>query len=354
MSKFFSSKYASLVPYVPGEQPKEREYIKLNTNESPFTPSPLAISYAQQEVSKCYLYSDPDSKELTSTVAEYEGVKAQQVLMTNGSDEILNFAFMAYCDKDTPAVFPDITYGFYKVFAEINNVPYRKIPLGEDFTINKEDYYDAKGTIFIANPNAPTGINLSLKDIEDILIHNLDNVVVVDEAYVDFGGNSAVSLIEKYDNLLVTKTFSKSRSLAGARLGYGISNVKMITDLNSIKYSLNPYNVNRMTARAGIGSIKDDGYFKKNIQSIKEAREYTEQQLKQLGFSLTDSKANFIFVKSDKISGKELYEKLKQKGILVRHFNLERICEYNRVTIGSISQMQKFIECVKEILEEVQ
>ncbi len=352
MSRFLSEKFASLVPYVPGEQPKEREYIKLNTNESPFKPSPLAIKYASQEIEKCYLYSDPEMKELTQAVANRLGVKPSQVLMTNGSDEILNFAFMAYCDDDTPAVFADLTYGFYKVFSDLYGIKAKIIPLEDDFTIDITKYFNAGGTVFIANPNAPTGISLPLNDIELIIKNNRDNIVVIDQAYVDFGGESAVKLIDKYDNLLITETFSKSRSLAGARLGYGVASEKIISDLNSIKYSTNPYNVNRMTAKAGLGAILDEEYFKSNIKAIIENREYTVNELKKLGFSVLDSKANFIFVKSQEIGGRELKEKLREKGVLVRHFTNERIKEYNRVSIGSFEQMTAFINAVKEILKE--
>ena len=353
MSKFFSQKYKNLTPYVPGEQPKEREYVKLNTNESPFPPSELAISLVNEESKKVYLYSDPDSKDLTSTVANYYGVKPEQVIMTNGSDEVLNFAFMAYCDKDNPAVFADITYGFYKVFAKINGVPYKEIPLGEDFTISVDDYIKEKGTVFIANPNAPTGINLPLSEIERLIKSNPDRIVVIDEAYVDFGGESAIKLIDKYDNLLVTQTFSKSRSMAGARLGFGIASKEIISDLVNIKYSTNPYNVNRMTAVAGIGAVKDDEYFKNNCRTIVNNREFTSIELERLGFSVTNSKTNFLFVKNGNISGKELYLKLKERGILVRHFDKERIKDYVRITIGSLQQMQLLIKEIKNIMENI-
>lgn len=353
MSKFFSEKYKNLTPYVPGEQPKEREYIKLNTNESPFPPSPHAIEMANKESKKLYLYSDPDSKDLTKVVADYYGVKTEQVIMTNGSDEVLNFAFMAYCDKENPAVFADITYGFYQVFAEINGVPAKVIPLKEDFTISINDYINERGTVFIANPNAPTGICLSLAEIERLLKSNPKRIVVIDEAYVDFGGESAVKLVDKYDNLLVTQTFSKSRSMAGARLGFGIASKEIIADLVNIKYSTNPYNVNRMTSGAGIGSIQDDEYFKKNCKTVIANREYTLLELKNLGFTVTNSKANFIFVKHDKIGGKDLYLKLKEKGILVRHFEKERIKDYNRITVGSIEQMQTLVKEIKNILENI-
>ncbi len=352
MSRFLSSKFSSLKPYVPGEQPKERQYIKLNTNESPFKPSPLAIKYASEEVEKCYLYSDPEMKELTKAVANRLAVKENQVLMTNGSDEILNFAFMAYCDKDTPAVFADLTYGFYKVFSDLYGINSKIISLENDFSIDITKYFNAGGTVFIANPNAPTGICLSLEQVEQVVKNNPDNVVVIDQAYVDFGGESAVGLIDKYDNLLVTETFSKSRSLAGARLGYGVASEKIISDLNALKYSTNPYNVNRMTAKAGLGAIEDQDYFEKSIKSVIANREFTVNELKKLGFTMTDSKANFIFIKSDRIGGQELYERLREKGVLVRHFSTERIKDYNRVSIGSYEQMTAFINAIKDILKE--
>ncbi len=353
MSKFLNEKISRLTPYVPGEQPKEREYIKLNTNESPFPPSKKAIEFASEQAKKLYLYPDPDVKDLTNAVANKLGVKSENVLMTNGSDEALNFAFMAYCDEKTPAVFPDITYGFYKVFALVNGVNYTEVALKDDFSVDVDGLINQQGTIFIANPNAPTGKFLPLVEIERLVSSNSNRIVVVDEAYVDFGGQSAVSLIDKYNNLIVTQTFSKSRSMAGARLGFAVSNKDIILDLNRIKYSTNPYNVNRMTADAGLGSILDDEYFTANCKRIIENRCYVEKELSALGFKFTNSLANFVFIKSDKIGGQELYLRLKDKGVLVRHFNQERIKDYIRVTIGSKEQMQTFIKCVSEILEEI-
>ncbi len=353
MSKFINEKISKLSAYVPGEQPKDIKYIKLNTNESPFPPSNLAVKLAKRELKKVKLYPDPDCSDLLKTIADYYGVKKEQVIVSNGSDEVLNFAFIAYCDDKNPAIFPDITYGFYKVFAGVNGVPYKEIPLREDFSIDINDYKDEKGVIIIANPNAPTGMKLSLSKIEELLASNKDRLVIVDEAYVDFGGESAVKLIDKYDNLLVTQTFSKSRSMAGARLGFGIASEKIIKDLNTVKYSTNPYNVNRVTACLGIGAIKDDKYFKKNVIKIIESRVYTMVELKKLCFDFTPSSTNFIFAKSDKISGEELYLKLKEKGILIRHFKSERISDYIRITIGSLNQMKAFISAVKEILGEL-
>ena len=352
MSKFLTEKYSGLAPYTPGEQPKDRKFVKLNTNESPFPPSEKAIAYARAEAERLMLYSDPECRDLVAKMAESFGVDKTSVIMTNGSDEVLNFAFMAYCDENTPAVFADITYGFYKVFAEINALPKKIISLKEDFTIDVDDYINTKGTVFIANPNAPTGIPLPLSEIERLVKSDLERVVVIDEAYVDFGGESAVELTKKYPNLLVTGTFSKSRSMAGARLGYGIASPEIINDLTRIRYSTNPYNVNRMTMAAGIGALADKEYFEDNCKKIIENRKWTEEKLSELGFTFLDSKANFIFAKTDRIDGKKLYLELKEKGVLVRHFDAPRISDFNRITIGSADEMQTLIDKIKEILEE--
>ena len=351
MSRFFSSKYDSLKPYTPGEQPRDMKYVKLNTNESPFPPSAKAQEMAAKTLERLQLYSDPECTELVSTIADVYGTGKDEVLFSNGSDEILFFAFMAYCDFEHPAVFPDITYGFYPVFSEINNIPYREIPLKDDFTIDINDYKAAQGTIFIANPNAPTGIALSVHQIEQILVSNPDNVIVIDEAYVDFGAESCVPLIREYDNLLVIQTFSKSRSMAGARLGFAVGNRELIRDLNTIKYSFNPYNVNSITMAAGIGALLDDDYMKANCRTIMENREYTVDQLKNMGFTMTDSSSNFIFVTHPDISGEDLYLKLKSRGVLIRHFTKPRICEYNRITIGTKEQMDVLIENIRAILK---
>ena len=351
MSKFFIDSKKTLVPYTPGEQPKTRDFIKLNTNESPFPPSPKAQQCARETLNSLQLYGDPTCSRLVQKAAALFGVEEDEILFTNGSDEILNFAFMAFCDEAHPALFPDITYGFYPVFADLNGVPYRELPLAEDFTIRVEDYLAAKHTIFIANPNAPTGIALSLSQIETIVAANPDNVVVIDEAYVDFGGESAISLIHRYENLLVTRTFSKSRSMAGARLGFGVGCKALIRDLNTIKYATNPYNVNAMTMAAGTGSLEDEAYTQKNIEEICANRSFTEQALQALGFTVLESKANFVFAKHPKIGGEALYLALKEKGILVRHFSMERIKDYNRITIGTRAQMQTLVQAIEEILK---
>lgn len=353
MSRFLSQKYADLTPYTPGEQPKDTQYIKLNTNESPFPPSPNAAAMAAREVGRLQLYSDPECRDLVKQAAEIFQVAEDELLFTNGSDEILNFAFMAFCDKSHPVVFPDISYGFYKVFAQLNGIPYEEIPLLEDFTIRVQDYCGVNKTIVIANPNAPTGIVLTPAEIEQIVKSNPDNVVIIDEAYVDFGGESVIPLIRKYDNLLVTGTFSKSRSLAGGRLGFGIGSKALIGDLNTIKYSTNPYNVNRMTMAAGVGTLLDEDYTRKNCGEIIAVRQWTAEQLKKLGFFLTDSKTNFLFAMHPQADGKEIYLRLKQKGVLIRHFDTPRLRQYNRITVGSREQMEIFLEKLAEVLEEL-
>ena len=352
MSRFFSQTHKNLKAYTPGEQPKERKYIKLNTNESPFPPSAGVAAAVSAEVNRLQLYSDPECTELVSLMAARFGVEKENVLMTNGSDEILNFAFMAFCDAEHPIVFPDITYGFYPVFAELNHIPFETIPLRDDFSIDVNDYIGIEKNIVIANPNAPTGLLLSLADIERIVASNPENVVIIDEAYIDFGGESAIPLTKKYDNLLVTGTFSKSRSMAGARLGFGIGSAALMGDLCTMKYSTNPYNVNRMTMAAGAAALREDGYYMENCKKIIATREKTKAALEEMGFFATDSMANFLFAKSDAIGGEELYLKLKAKGVLVRHFTGERIKEFNRITIGTDEQMARFLQAVREILSE--
>ena len=352
MSKYFTDRLGGLVPYTPGEQPKDMQYIKLNTNESSFPPSKSVSEAVFSESQKLQLYSDPESINVRTKLSEVYGVDKSQIIVTNGSDEVLNFAFMAFGDEKNPLVFPNITYGFYPVFAELNRIPYEEIPLKDDFTIDVNDYIGVNSTVVIANPNAPTGICLSLDEIEQIVKSNANNVVIIDEAYVDFGAESAINLINKYDNLLVVQTFSKSRSMAGARLGFAIGNEKLIADLNTIKYSTNPYNVNRMTDAAGTAALADNDYYINNCHTIINNREWTVCELQKLGFTVLPSKANFVFAKCDKIDGEKLYLELKNRGILVRHFNKDLICQYNRITIGTIEQMQKLIETIALILEE--
>ncbi len=353
MSRFFSHRLDRLVPYTPGEQPIDRSYIKLNTNESPYPPTARVLAAAQAEAGRLQRYSDPTCRDLTRKMSEVFGIPADRIIMTNGSDEVLNFAFMAFADEEHPLVFPNITYGFYPVFAELNRIPYEEIPLRADFTIDPADYRNLGGkTVVIANPNAPTGIALTLDEVESIVVSNPNGVVIIDEAYVDFGAESAVSLVDKHDNLLVTGTFSKSRSLAGARLGFGIGQASLIADLHTVRYSTNPYNINRMTAAVGCAVLDENDYYMENCRAIMDTRAYTAEALRALGFEVLDSKTNFVFAKSERIGGEELYRTLKARGILVRHFDKSLIADYNRITIGTRADMDALITAVRDILQK--
>ena len=349
MSRFINERFDALEEYTPGEQPQDKKYIKLNTNESPYPPSNKVLeAVSKSEVADLRLYCDPDCSKLKNAMAELFKVTENNIFLSNGSDDILNFAFMAYGQKG--AVYPDITYGFYSVFAELHGVESEIIPLKEDFTIGIDDYKNKGKLVVIANPNAPTGIALSLSEIEEIVKQNPASVVLIDEAYVDFGGESCYKLTEKYENLLCVGTFSKSRSLAGGRLGFAIANENLIKDLEKIKYSTNPYSINRLTQVAGFATIKDNDYYLKNCEKIVETREFATVELRKLGFEVLPSKANFIFAKSDKIGGFELYQKLKEKSVLIRHFEKERIKDFNRITIGTMGEMEILIEKIKDIL----
>lgn len=356
MSKYLNAALASLESYTPGEQPTDMKYIKLNTNESPYPPSPEVLAAVnEKEAELLRLYPDPEGSALKQALADRYNVKKSSIFLANGSDEILNFAFLAFAAGGRKIWFPDISYGFYQVFADLYGISAVKIPLEEDFSANSKSYCalpDKGGLICIANPNAPTGLVLSLAQIEEILKANPDKVVLIDEAYVDFGADSAVKLTETYENLLVVQTFSKSRSMAGARLGFSVASPELIEDLEKIKYSTNPYNINRLTMAAAIAALKSDGYFENNCRKIMETREYTASELRKSGFSVLPSLANFLFVKSASIGGEKLYQALKAKGILVRHFEKERICEYNRITIGTREEMETLLAKIQEILEE--
>ena len=351
MSRFYSSKYAKLTPYTPGEQPKVLNVTKLNTNECPFPPSEKAKAYALANTRPLNLYPELQCIELRTKLAEMHGIRPENIVLGNGSDELLNFAFMAFCDEKTPAAFADITYGFYPVFADLNFVPYTEIPLKADFSIDPEDYYGIGKTIFLANPNAPTGMALSPAQIEGILKANPDTVVVVDEAYVDFGGASCIPLIKKYDNLLVVQTFSKSRSMAGARLGFAAGDEALIRDLNTMKFSINPYNVNSMTLAMGMGVLLDEETTRANCRTIMENRAYTTAELEKLGFRVLPSCTNFIFAVTDRIGGAELYLRLKERVVLIRHFDKPAIAAYNRITIGTREQMDILLANIRDILE---
>ena len=353
MSEFFTRALSALDPYTPGEQPQGKKYIKLNTNESPFPPSPWVVEAVNsQEVENLRLYSDPTVAKLCSAIASHYNLEPENVICGNGSDELLSFAIRAFCDKDCALACPDITYGFYKVWCKLWGVANHVIPLQEDFSINTAEYEHLGETILLANPNAPTGKALSRAQIEKILQTNSDSVVIIDEAYIDFGGESCVPLIAKYPNLLVVQTYSKSRSLAGARLGFALGQKALIADLNRIKYSFNPYNINRLTTVAGIAAMLDGDYFKKCTQAIIKSRAWTTEQLRGLGFTVLDSLTNFVFAKTDEMPGGELYEALKKAGILVRHFDEPRTRDWLRITIGSQGEMESLVAAIRQILQK--
>lgn len=348
MSVYFNKNLENLRPYVPGEQPQCGEkFVKLNTNENPFSPARRAKKYGGDELR---LYPDPECGELTRAIAEYYGVKQSEVLPVNGSDEALAFSFAAFGGDG--AVFPDVTYGFYKVFASLFNVKYREIPLADDFTVNTADYEGAGTAVFLANPNAQTGIYLDISEIERIVAQNPENVVVIDEAYIDFGGVSAVPLIKKYRNLVVVQTFSKSRSLAGARVGFAIADESLIGDLKRVKYSFNPYNVNRASIAAAVAAIKDEKRFEKSRSRIMAARSSLTVGLKSLGFEVLPSLSNFVLVRNSAICGGQLYKKLKERGFLVRHFDDARINDFVRITVGSERDCARLLKQISIITEE--
>lgn len=353
MSTFFSGALKNLAPYTPGEQPQDQQYVKLNTNESPYPPSAGVITALNaKEASDLRLYSDPECKELKKALADYYKVEPENIYVGNGSDEALNFAFLSYATDGRGVAFADITYGFYPVFADLYHIPVQIVPLKSDFSIAPEDYYGLNKTIVIANPNAPTGMALSRDAIEGIVKANPDSVVVVDEAYVDFGAASAAALLGRYENLLVVMTYSKSRSMAGARLGFALGSRELIADLERLKYATNPYNVNRLTLRLGEAAVDSDPYFRANARRIMATRDKTARALREMGFRLPDSQANFLFVTHPRIDGARLYQKCRERGILIRHFSDPAIAQYNRVTIGAEEEMETFLTVVRDILRE--
>ena len=351
MSMYLNPSIEAMTAYIPGEQPRDKAYIKLNTNENPYPPAPSVVAAMNAgEVEDLRLYSDPTAKVLKEKLAELYGLKPGNIYVGNGSDEVLYFLFRAYGQRG--AAFPDISYGFYSVFAELCGIEATVIPLEADFSIDPAKYHGLDRFIVIANPNAPTGLSLTLPEIEGILKSNPNAVVAIDEAYVDFGGESAYPLMEKYENLMVVRTFSKSRSMAGARLGYALGPAALIADLEKLKYSVNPYNVNRLTLRLGEATVDAESYYREKCAAIMATRERTAEALTALGFTVLPSKTNFLFVRSDKIGGRALYEKLKDRGILVRHFGNPRIADYIRLTIGTDAQMDACLAAIRAILEE--
>lgn len=351
MSRFLSPEARRCAPYTPGEQPRDQQYIKLNTNESPFPPSPRVLeALSRAEAEKLYLYSDPTCAALNGAIAKRYGLRPENVISGNGSDEILAFAFRAFCGEGRPAAFADITYGFYEAQAALFGLEARRVPLREDFSLNVEDYLDFPGTVVIANPNAPTGMTVPVPEIRRLLETNRDRVVVVDEAYVDFGAESCVPLVREYENLLVTQTMSKSRSLAGGRIGFALGSAELIADLNRVKYSFNPYNVNRLSLLAGAAAVEDEAYFQSCCRAVRDARAWTTEALEARGFTVLPSSANFIFARSGRIPGGELYRRLKENGVLVRWFDKDRIRDFCRITIGSREQMEALVKRIDRLL----
>ena len=355
MSRFLSARFADLEAYVPGEQPQDMKYVKLNTNESPFPPAPAVLEAINAaEIDHLNLYPDPEGKALREKLAEHYGVKMENVFLANGSDELLNFFFMTFCDEEKPVAYPAVSYGFYPVYASLYRLPHTEVPLREGFRLEPEDYCGIGKNIVIANPNAPTGRVIAVDDIERIVKSNPDHVVMIDEAYIDFGGESCLPLVEKYENLLVCQTFSKFRSLAGGRLGFAIASPALIEDLDKIKYSTNSYNINRLTMAAAIATIESNDYYAGNSRKIQANRAYTIEELAKLGFETLPSKANFIFTRCPRVPGGKLYRELKARGVLVRHWEKPEIADWCRVTIGSREQMDIFLERVREIVKEAE
>ena len=348
MSRFLSERFWALDAYVPGEQPVDMTYIKLNTNESPYPPPPGVIAaVSEAELSNLRLYPNPDGTRLIKRLAEVYGVGTENIIIGNGSDELLAFAFLAFCDKGRTVAFPDITYGFYPVYARLYDIPFEQIPLKADFSIEVADYCNIGKNIVLANPNALTGIALTSHEIETIAQTNPNYIVLIDEAYVDFGAQSVIQLTRDYDNILVMHTYSKSRSMAGARMSFAIASAPIIEDMNKMKFSLNPYNVNRLTQIMSEAALDEEAYYREKRHEIIATREYTCSKLRELGFTMTDSKANFVFVKHSEVGGYEIYRALKEKGILVRHWNKQRISDYLRITIGTKEQMDALISAIE-------
>lgn len=340
-----------VVPYTPGEQPRRAGIIKLNTNECPYPPSPQVKRLAAEfETDVLRLYPDPEASLLVKSIAAHFGVGEDQVFVGVGSDDVLAMAFLTFFNTDKPILFPDITYSFYDVWANLFGIPFRRPALDENFRLVKEDYLAPNGGIVIANPNAPTGICEPLSVIEEIIAKNPGSLVIIDEAYVDFGGESAMPLVEKYENLLVVQTFSKSRSMAGARLGYAIGDAALIQDLEAIRFSTNPYNVNRLTLRAGAAALAEQDYYDANCAAIVDTRADTKRRLEALGFTCTDSRANFLFARHPAADGGDLYRRLKERGVLVRRFDAPRIGDYIRITIGTRAQMDALLERLEGLL----
>ena len=342
-----------VIPYTPGEQPNQPDMIKLNTNENPYPPAPgVEKALREMDIDTMRLYPDPTAGELVHAIAKNCGLKDEQVFVGVGSDDVLGMASLTCFNSEKPILFPDITYSFYDVWAELFKIPYKTVALDEQFKINPLDFNKENGGIIFPNPNAPTAIEMPLEQVEEVIKNNPDVVVIVDEAYVDFGGHTALSLIDKYDNLLVVRTFSKSRAMAGMRIGYAFGSKELIDAIKAVKFSYNSYTMNQATIETGVAAIKDDTYFKNTVSKIIETRENAKKELKKLGFSFTDSKTNFIFATHERMPAKEIFEKLKKKNIFVRYFNKPGIDNYLRITVGTDEEMKKLYKALQEILQK--
>lgn len=351
MNNNWESYVRRVVPYTPGEQPQVTDVVKLNTNENPYPPSPSVRAILEDfEYGKMRLYPDPDSSVLVDAIAKRYNVKPSQVFTGVGSDDVLAIAFMTFFGSEKPVIFPNITYSFYDVWADVYRIPYKQIPLNNDFTINREDYITENGGIVIANPNAPTGVMETIENIEYIVKNNPDSVVIIDEAYVDFGGESCLPLVEKYENLLVVQTYSKSRSMAGMRIGFAIGSEKLIKYMNDVKFSINSYTMNPITQLCGAASMADEEYFRETVDRIIATRERSKARLADLGFVFPDSKTNFIFASPQKVSAQVIFEELKKRNIFVRYWNKPIICDYLRISIGTDEEMNRLFNALEEII----
>lgn len=351
MTKLFADKLRQLEPYVPGEQSKNKNIIKLNANENPYPPSPKAME-AIKNISNLNKYPNSSASDLVEALEEYYGVEHGQVFVGNGSDEVIALCYMAFFNSQKPILFPDITYSFYPVWCQLFNTPYKTKAINEDFLIDPKDYYEENGGVIIPNPNAPTGISEGKEFIKDILDHNRDAIVIIDEAYVDFGAYSSVELLKEYDNLVIVQTFSKSRSLAGMRIGTAIASKELIGILNAVKNCYNSYTIDSVAIAAGTAAVKDDEYFRQCLEKVKATRQWFSKELRSLGFTVYPSHSNFVFATKDDISAKDLFETLKKDNIFIRYFNLPRINNHLRITIGTNEEMKILIEHIKKYLNK--
>ena len=350
--KAFEKNIRKVEPYVPGEQP-QRKVIKLNTNENPYPPAPgVTKALAEMNTDRLRLYPDPTIKPLVDELANYYGVNSDQGFVGVGSDDVLAMCFLTFFNSEKPIFFPDITYSFYKVWAELFRIPYECQKLDDNFRIVKEDYYKENGGVVIANPNAPTSLYADLTDIEDIILNNQDVIVIIDEAYIDFAGKSSLELINKYENLIVVQTFSKARSMAGMRIGYAISNPALIKYLNDAKYSFNSYTLNQTSIICGVEAVRDREYFEETVAKIVETRDWTIGELRKLGFECLDSAANFIFAKHPAYDARELFEALKENDIYVRFWGSKRIEQYMRISVGTKEEMESLLAFLRKHMDK--